>query len=101
MSRLLSYLFGRTPPERRAATIAITADALLGLFQLDGTKALRMEGVPEDAKVEAMWVDEFSQTLHIGIVSDELPIVVEGTVAQPVYVTVYVTEQVPQEVRVG
>ncbi len=101
MSRLFSYFFGRNPPERRAATIVVTADALLGLFQLDGTKTLRMEGVPEDAKVEAMWVDESTQTLHIGIVSEALPIVTEGTVVQPIYVTVYMTKQVPQEVRVG
>ncbi len=101
MSRLLSYLFGRTPPERRAGTIAVTADALLGLFQLDGTKTLRMEGVPEDARVAGMWVDEGTQTLHIAIESKELPVVTEGIQIQPIYVTIYVTEQVPQEVRVG
>ncbi len=96
--RLLSYLFGREPPERRAATIQVTADALLGLFQLDGTQTLRMEGVPKDAKVEAMWVDESTQTLHMGITSEELPIVTEGTVVQPIYVSIYVTHQVPIEV---
>lgn len=98
---LLSYLFGRTPPERRVATIEVTADALLGLFQLDGTKTLRMEGVPEDAKVYSMWIDDATQILHIAIESKELPIVTEGTMPQSIYVTVYVTEQVPQEVLVG
>ncbi len=98
--KLLSYLFGREPPDRRAATIQVTADALLGLFQLDGTQTLRMEGVPADAKVEAMWVDQSTQTLHIGIVSEELPLVTEGSATQPIYVSIYVTHQVPQEVRV-
>ena len=96
--RLLSYLFGRETPSRRAATIEVTAEALLGLFQLDGTKTLRMEGVPEDAEVEAIWVDPLTRTLFLGITSAELPLVTEGTVPSSVHLSIYVTHQVPLEV---
>ncbi|KKN41167.1 hypothetical protein LCGC14_0725970 [marine sediment metagenome] len=97
--QLLSHLFTRKAPvERRVQTVAITADALLGLFQLDGTRTLRMEGVPEDAKVEAMWVEPNTRTLVIAIASAEFALVTEGTIPPPIYVTIYVTEQVPQQV---
>ena len=89
---ILSWLFGREPPERRVGTIAVTADVLLAVFQMDGTKAFRFEGVPKDARVETMWVDPASQILSIAISSEELPLVTEGVMATPISVTVYVTE---------
>ena len=97
--RLLSYLFQREAPERRVCTIAVTGQALLGLLTLDGTSTLRMEGVPGDAKLETMWVDEATQTLHIAISSEEFEVVAEGNMPQSIYVSVFVTHQVPQEVR--
>ena len=97
--RLLSYLFGRESPPGHHGTIAVTAEALLGIFQLDGTQTLRMEGVPRDAKVDAMWVDPLTRTLFLSISSEELPTVTEGTVLPEVQVSIYVTHQVPVEVR--
>ncbi len=97
--RLLSHLFQRQAPERRVRTIQVTGEALLGLFRLDGTSTLRMEGVPEDAKLETLWVESASQTLHIAISSSEFELVEEGNVPLPIYVSVYVTHQVPQEVH--
>ncbi len=96
--RLLSYLFGReAPPERRVSTLEVTGEALLGLFRLDGTQTLRMEGVPGDAKVEAMWVDPLTQTLFLGLSSAEFPIITEGTAPSSIHVSIYVTHQVPVE----
>ena len=99
--RLLSYLFQKEPPkENRIAVIEVTAEALLGLFQLDGKRVLRMEGVPADARVEGMWVDNATRTLHICIESEECPLVTEGAAIPSIYVTVYVNERVPQEALV-
>lgn len=100
--QLFSHLFKKEPSrENRIATIVVTAEALLGLLQLDGTKTLRMEGVPADAHVEAMWVNPDTRTLHIGIESEELCLVTEGALAPSICVTVYATEQVPQQALVG
>ena len=98
--RLLSYLFGReSPPERRVSTLQVTAEALLGIFRLDGTQTLRMEGVPEDAKVESMWVDSLTQTLLLGLSSAEFPIVGEGMPMPSIQVSIYVTHQAPLEIE--
>lgn len=102
MRTLLSYLFGRIPQERRVGLIQVTADALLSIFQLDGTKTLRFEGVPKDAKVETMWVDPSSQILFIAITSEECPLITEGVMAtSAIELSVYVTEQASQEVLVN
>ncbi len=89
---ILSWLFGREPPERRVGTIQVTADVLLGVFQMDGSKMIRVEGIPKDAKVETMWVDPASQILSIVISSEDLPLVTEGVAAMPITLTVYVAE---------
>ena len=100
--RLLSYLFKKeSPKENRLAIIEVTAEALLGLFQLDGKSLLRMEGVPADARVQDMWVDNLSRTLYICIESEECPLVTEGSAISSICVTAQVTEWVPQEALVS
>jgi len=101
MMALLSWILGREAPERRVQTIEVTAEALLGMFQLDGTKILRMDGVPKDAKAHSMWVDESRQVLQIAVESSEFPVVAEGTLPQSVQVLVYVTDLKYAAVPVG
>ena len=93
MSRLFSYNFfpKKSSAERRVCTIAVTADALLGLFQLDGTRILQMTGVPDDAKVETMWVEPDNRTLFIAISSESFEPLPEGMIPTSISIDILVT----------
>lgn len=75
--------------ERRFKTIEITFEALAGLFQIDGTYILKMDGYPKDAVVVFADVDNGRGIVTLYLYHPDFEIIAEGIYVQnPIYITV-------------
>lgn len=74
------YLPGREPKTRRLARLRIQGDLLLDLMRShDGTKLLRQQGIPDDAKVVGIVTDRVLNIIELLLESDTFEEVKDGT----------------------
>lgn len=85
------------PPDsdRRVKTLHVASSALIALFQQDGSKQLRFEGMPEDASVVGVGWDVGEEKLYLKIKSGEFD-VCDG---DPPELELKVTEIEPHKVK--
>ena len=62
----------------KVRTITLTAEALLGLFMQDGSQVLSFSGIPYDATVVGVRVDEQWKGIYLDIQSDAFEEETEG-----------------------